>query len=1107
MTKQLTGSEWCDPQLRAAAEMQLENTQEDDTFERPAQKLLHELRVQQIELEMQNDELRRTQCELDAARERYLDLYDLAPVGYCTISEAGLILQANLTAAALLGVSRGALVKHHISRFILRADQDIFYLLLKQLILSGATQSCELRILKKNGLQFWASLAASTVKDAGGAQEFRIMLHDVTERKKADEQFRASEERLHLVLDATSDGAWDWNRNSSLVYRSPQFCELTGYRPEEITPDFDFFKRIVHPDDLPHVLTAIEAHQQGWSPFNEFDCRIIASAGDIKWIRVRGQIVERDAKGAAIRMVGTIVDITKRKRDEEHLRKLSMAVEQSPESIFITNMAAEIEYVNEAFSRNTGYSRDEVIGRNPRFLKSGKTPPEHYASLWKALKSGRTWQGELYNQRKDGSELTEFAIVTPIRQANGCISHYVAVKEDITERKQNALELEQYRHHLEELVRERTANLQKINEELLDTQFAMESVGIGIHWVDADSGRIIDTNRYAEKLLGYTRDEMRQMSIPDLDPTLPPGKFLQLSEMIRKQGHAQFESFNQAKDGRMVPIEVTAYFLPGKLGNPARFIAFVTAISKRKEVELALREAKESAESATRAKSIFLANMSHEIRTPLSTIIGLGALLRRDLRDPWQKQRVDQLCNQSDHLLALLNDVLDLSKIEAGRLVLDNSGFRLGAVIDRVLDVNAQLAQDKGLTLTIDMAPTLYDTWLRGDSLRLAQILINLGSNAVKFTDQGTVRLEIIARAEVEENLTLRFAVEDTGIGIAPADQAHLFEVFTQIDSSPTRAYGGTGLGLAISQRLAMQMGSKIEVESQPEVGSRFSFEITLPQVEAVSEPATITATDLCGLRVLLAEDHLLSQEILLEMLGDLGCEADVASDGVEAVECAQARNYDLILMDMQMPKMDGLAATRAIRALRDHLHTPIIALTANAFAEDRRNCLDAGMNGYISKPVTSAMLIATMGTWLPELAASAEAMPASDDPLVKALAAIPGLDAHCALRRTQAQLSGYPALLSRFIAMHGNDIPTLRSHLTAGAREAAHEITHKLRGISGLIGARCMADLATELAQQLRNGADLESISPLLQMCAKEITDLAAAVERLPKAGENPSP
>jgi len=530
-------------------------------------------------------------------------------------------------------------------------------------------------------------------------------------------------------------------------------------------------------------------------------------------------------------------------------------------------------------------------------------------------------------------------------------------------------------------------------------------------------------------------------------------------------------------------------------------ILYFQVFKPLRTLNVELEERTRDAESASRAKSTFMANISHEIRTPLHVLIGISHLLRRAPDNPVQLQRLDQLCATSEHLLVLVNDILDLSKIEAGRFVLDDSVFRLGNVIDQVLEVMTQLAREKNLALTTDIAPAVHDVALHGDHLRLSQILINLGGNAVKFSDHGAICLGVGVCEEDDERVRLCFTVQDSGIGIAPEDQARIFQPFEQLDSSITREYGGTGLGLAISQRLVSLMGGTIRVDSQPGVGSTFSFEVVFRRGTGITETTNTIATepDLAGIRILVAEDHPLSQEIILEMLEDLGCHADIAADGLEAVECALKHSYDLILMDMQMPKMDGLAATRAIRELPQHSDMPIVALTANAFVEDRQRCCEAGMNDYLSKPVTSAKLVSTLSHWLPDLAFHEGANQVGDSELSIALAKIPGLDVAQSWRRSMVRLNHYLALLDKFVKLHAGDMELLREHLAAGEISAADTLAHNLKGISGLIGARQVEVLAAELVQALRSGSNQAKISALAVACESELARLTESVRTLP--------
>jgi signal transduction histidine kinase/HPt (histidine-containing phosphotransfer) domain-containing protein/ActR/RegA family two-component response regulator len=528
-------------------------------------------------------------------------------------------------------------------------------------------------------------------------------------------------------------------------------------------------------------------------------------------------------------------------------------------------------------------------------------------------------------------------------------------------------------------------------------------------------------------------------------------------------------------------------------------VAERTAETEALNIELTVRA--REAESATQAKSIFLANMSHEIRTPLHVIIGLGHLLRRDAETPLQRQRLDDLCASSDHLLAIINNILDLSKIEANEMVVDHTDFRLGTLVRDVVRMVEGQAQERGLALAVEVAPELSRLDLNGDPLRLGQVLINLCNNAVKFTDTGTVRLQVVFKAESATGVTLHFRVEDSGVGIAEADQSRLFQPFTQLDSSSTRERGGTGLGLAISQRMIALMGSTIKLESRLGSGSTFSFDLVLPRAEgAVLEPAAPSHDNgPVGARILLAEDLPLSQEILFEMLEDIGCVVDLAANGEEAVACAREFGYDVIFLDMQMPNMDGLSAARAIRAMPRHADTPIIALTANAFARDRRACLEAGMNGHIGKPVTPATLAATISQWVGNPAKPDCSVLVGENDLSRAMDDVPGLAVGAPWRRSPERLENYRRQLDDFTTTYCDSMTTLRHHLDAGEHGLAQGVAHDLKGIAGLMGLDSIASLAHRIEKGLRAGADESAIIPLVEQCADELACVSAAIMTLP--------
>ena len=541
----------------------------------------------------------------------------------------------------------------------------------------------------------------------------------------------------------------------------------------------------------------------------------------------------------------------------------------------------------------------------------------------------------------------------------------IGINYDQTEQKTTELTLEHK-------VAERTDDLQTTNAKLRDTEFAMDSVGIGIHWTDFASGRFIHVNRYAAELLGYTTEELLQRSVSDIDPHFPQAVYQEMAERIRQHGYLKFETEQMTRDGSYVPVEMTVYYHAGDDVNPPRMISFMLDITQRKQAEQALLEAKAAAESANLAKSAFLANMSHEIRTPLNAITGMAHLIRRAGLSPDQEERLDKLEAAGEHLLNVINNILDLSKIEAGKFELEETDIRVESILGNVTSMLRDRAQAKYLDLLTEAHSLPHQ--LRGDPTRLQQALLNYATNAVKFTERGNITLRVRSMQENQDSVLLRFEVQDTGIGIDPATLPKLFAAFEQADNTTTRKYGGTGLGLAITQRIARMMGGDAGAESTPGAGSTFWLTVRLKKGKSTATPESaasgedaesVLKRDHAGRRVLLAEDEPINREITLMMLEDAGLAADVAEDGIQAVELATRNTYDLILMDMQMPHMDGVDATLEIRKLHSGDKLPILAMTANAFAEDKVRCLKAGMNDFITKPAKPEVLFATLLKWL----------------------------------------------------------------------------------------------------------------------------------------------
>jgi PAS domain S-box-containing protein len=674
--------------------------------------------------------------------------------------------------------------------------------------------------------------------------------------------------------------------------------------------------------------------------------------------------------------------------------------------------------------------------------------------------------------------------------------------------------IRQERKRLEDKVALRTRELMAANTGLRAKAREVEDLynhaPCGYHSLDPQ-GCIVTINDTELAMLGYERDELIGRPLTDLmaEPS-------QLEAFTRTGRIRDLACDFVRKDGRLLPVLISADMVCDSTGRFVTHRATLVDNSERQtrerhiaamQDELARRA--EVAEAATRAKSEFLANMSHEIRTPMNAIVGLTTLLQREVSTPTVQQRLGKIADATHHLLGLINDILDLSKIEAGRLELNEADFSLSVLLERSLAFVAERAHAKGLALRQDRATT--PSWpdaLRGDAMRVSQALLNLLGNAVKFTSTGQVVLRVTLEAcdppapAPATRWRLRFSVEDSGPGVSEATQRRLFEPFTQADTSTTRQFGGTGLGLAITRRLAELMGGDVGVTSQLGQGSTFWFSAWLgvasapPQAhpEPMAPPSPEALRRLQGVRVLLVEDNPINQEVARELLHQMGVHVDVAGHGAAAVHHCQQQRPNLVLMDLQMPVMDGLEATRQLRQLPGFDTVPIVAMTANAFGEDRAACLAVGMNDHIAKPVDPEVLQAVLVRWLnqQENDMGAERQTPA---LAQPLPARAVLDIEAGLHSVGGRRPLYERLLGMLRDRLEPDWVALQTHIAQADVGEARRVAHSLKGAALTLGAQQLADAAMQLEDVLRH---LSSLDDTASQWQPPLAGLRAAMTRL---------
>jgi PAS domain S-box-containing protein len=813
-------------------------------------------------------------------------------------------------------------------------------------VLAGHSVSESMAFYHKDGTVKHAQVTYIPITEGDEVVGIYGIAKDVTDKVIIEQELQETQEKYQVLAEHAQDLITTCAIDGELLYVSPSVRTLLGYEPEEVTGKS--FKSYCYPGDYPDPLPISNIG-------NGCKMRVLHKDGHYIWMETLAKPVAGEL-GKITQIVSISRDITQQMDADRRLResreRYKSLFEYNPAAVYSLDLEGNYSAVNSNMVQMLDIPRSKLIGQS--FLSNLDKREMHKGeACFELVKQG---QAQYYESRvvsSSGRKIEVSVTNVPIIVDNEMVGAY-GIVSDITERKEYT---------------ERIQELSKQHELILNT------VTEGIYGLDAD-GITMFMNPAAASMFGYEAHEfIGKSSHPIIHHTRADGSYFPKEEcpihMTVLDGHARSvtEDVFWRKDGSsfLVQYQVTPIIDEGQIRGAV--VVFNDVTGEREIVR-----AKETAELAAQAKSEFLSLVSHEIRTPMNGIVGMTELLVGTDLSEEQREYAQIIQESGDALLNILNDILDFSKLESGKMALAYEPFSLRKMLEQVAELFKPRADEKHLDIRFRLNPNIPD-YMAGDSMRIRQILVNLVGNALKFTDQGSIDVTVdIIKGSKPEDTVLDFAVEDTGIGI-PADKLdQLFQSFSQLHPVINRKYGGTGLGLVISKRLVEIMGGSISVESTEGEGSVFRFAIPTTRVEASGEKSAsefqhdrTRQSDKVAMRILVAEDHPVNRKILQEYLEKLGYEADVCTNGVEAIDAISQNAYDIVLMDIHMPVMDGLKATNLLHRLipQDRI-PPIIAVTGNSRREDKEACLEIGMRDFISKPVMLSELKRVLQQWGP---------------------------------------------------------------------------------------------------------------------------------------------
>ncbi len=1211
-------------------------------------------------------ERKRLERERQENEARLRRILENSPVGVIIGTEAGQIVFANRQHEEILGVRPDELATHPASKSWRNPEDRLAFM--EQLRRDGAVKGYQADFVRADGTPVTV-LLSSILLDFSDGRYLVSWIYDITERQKAEQLVVRSEERLALALRGANLGLYDCIINDQHeiveVAVNDIWAEMLGYDKQSLLAQHPnhmaCWVALIHPEDVARVQNHLRRFLLNEMPDYTETFRMRSAGGEWRWILDIGHAALRGSDGCPRRLVGINQDITEQKVAEASLRDSEaynkMLFQESSRPIIILDPDFGYIDCNPAAVRIFGVNaKSQLLGKGLLYLSA----PQQYSGQ----DSATAMQDTMPQVLSQGHSSFEWRYRRPDGETWDAEVHLAAFEyrgrrlvqcmpEDVTEKRRARLEIELQQRELQNLLDEQ--------------QMIFDNAPNGIIYT-AD-GVILRVNQRLVEYLGYPADELvgKPGSVIQQSPEHYARFGALVGPVLAAGKDVNVEWDFARKDGGTFVAQVSGRGIRSARHHHVTIWVFED-IAERKAAERAMEQARRAAEDAAKAKSDFLANMSHEIRTPMNAIIGMSHLALQTALDARQRNYVEKAHRSAVGLLGIINDILDFSKIEAGKMVIEDTAFCLDDVMESLSNLIGLRTEEKGLELLF-CVPGQLPTALVGDPLRLCQILVNLGNNAVKFTEQGEVVIGIEEIDRDANHIELHFWVRDTGIGMTQVQCAKLFQPFSQADSSTTRRYGGTGLGLAISRALVEQMGGRIWVRSEPGVGSEFHFtarlgrnaqgsgprriprevlqhmrvlvvddnssarEITasiahglglqvdmaangqaalacvaeaeqlqqaydlvlidwkMPEMDGIETlrlmharslpnvPASIMVTafgreealdeaqrqgvalksvltkpvmpsqlldaigaaidrkglvenrtgimaqesrnamhQLEGARVLLVEDNELNQELAMELLRHAGAQVTLATNGLEALEMLQARGeaFDGVLMDCQMPVMDGYEATRRIRENTALRALPIIAMTANAMAGDRERALAMGMNDYIPKPLDVGNMFSTLARWVgkagPQVAGgsvpqtepvlrAAAAMPTSPLPL------LPGIDVHAGLVTSMQDERLYRSLLGRFLSGQQAFATGFRAAQQGVDASGPERLAHTLKSVAGSIGARGVQAAAAELERACRTQAATPVVEQALERVEAALAPVISGLAAWQAAEPSPAP